>query len=50
MAMPKTNDEECWNNGMMECWVWRTTIYFYMDGMDQKVKSDHNQILNPNIP
>jgi len=43
---------ECWNNGMMEYWVWRTTIcfYIYMDGMDQKIKSGHDPILNPNIP
>jgi len=31
---------------MMEYWVWRTAICFYKDGMDQKIKSDHDPLLN----
>jgi hypothetical protein len=49
-----------WNNGMskIRLWrvrilktrVWRNEIYFYLDGTDQKIKSDHHPLLIPNIP
>jgi hypothetical protein len=35
---------------MLEYWVWLNEIYFYMEGMDQKIKSDHHPFLIPNIP
>ena len=27
---------------MLECWVYRNGSYFYKDGTDQKIKSDHH--------
>jgi hypothetical protein len=39
-----------WNNGMLEYWVWRNEIYFYIDGPDRKVKSGHHPLFIPNIP
>ncbi|CAB1070589.1 hypothetical protein D1AOALGA4SA_961 [Olavius algarvensis Delta 1 endosymbiont] len=35
---------------MVECWVYWTGIYFYMDGTDQFVKSDCHPLCEPNIP
>jgi len=35
---------------MLECWVGRNEIYFYMDDMDPKIKSDCHPLLIPNIP
>jgi len=36
---------------MMECWVWRIEIYFYyINDIDQKLKSGHHPLLTPNIP
>jgi hypothetical protein len=39
-----------WNNGMLEYWVWRNEIYFYLDDYDQKLKSGHHPLFIPNIP
>ena len=41
---------EGWNNGILEYWVWRNAIYFYVDNTDQKLKSDHHPLFIPNIP
>jgi len=35
---------------MLEYWVWRNEIYFYPNGLDQKLKSRHHPLLIPNIP
>jgi len=40
----------CWNNGMLEYWVWRNEIGFYMDDTNQKMKSDQQPLVIPNIP
>ena len=38
-------------SGMMEYWVWRIEIYFYyINDIDQKLKSGHHPLLTPNIP
>jgi len=50
VALPWLSDVGYWNNGMLEDWVWRNEICFYMDGTDQKIKSDHHPFLIPNIP
>jgi len=39
-----------WNNGMLEYWIWRNEIYFYIDDIDQKLKSEHHPLFIPNIP
>jgi len=39
-----------WKNGVLECWVWRNEIYFYIDGSHQKLKSGHHPLFIPNIP
>jgi hypothetical protein len=39
-----------WNNGMLEYWVWRNEIYFYIVELDQRLKLDHHPIFIPNIP
>jgi len=39
-----------WNNGMLEYWVWRNEIYFYIDDADQKLKLGHHPLFIPNIP
>jgi hypothetical protein len=39
-----------WNNGMLDYWVLRNEICFYMDGADQKIKLDHHPFLIPNFP
>jgi len=39
-----------WKDGMLGYWVWRNEIYFYIDGADQKIKSDHVPLFTPNIP
>ena len=39
-----------WNNGMLEYWVWRNEIYYYLDGNIQKIKSDYHPLMIPNIP
>ena len=39
-----------WNNGVLEYWVGRNEICFYMDDMDPKIKSDCHPLLIPNIP
>jgi hypothetical protein len=41
---------EYWNVGILKIRVWLNEIYFYMEGMDQKIKSDHHPFLIPNIP
>jgi len=41
---------EYWNVGILKIHVWLNKIYFYMEGMDQKIKSDHHPFLIPNIP
>jgi hypothetical protein len=41
---------EFWNVGILKTHVWRHEIYFYIDGTDQKIKSDHHPLLIPNIP
>jgi hypothetical protein len=46
----KQMPRKVWNTGMMEYWVWRKEIHFYIDGTDQKIKSDHHPFCNPNIP
>jgi len=28
----------------MEYWIWRNEIYFYMDGTEQEIKSDHHPL------
>ena len=33
--------------GMLEYWVLRTEIYFYMDDTDQKLKSGHHPLFIP---
>jgi hypothetical protein len=38
---------EYWNVGIL---VKLNEIYFYMDGTDQKIKSDHPPLLMSNIP
>jgi hypothetical protein len=38
-----------WNNGMLEYWVWRNEIYFYIKDIDQKLKSEHHPLFIPNI-
>jgi hypothetical protein len=35
---------------MLEYWVLRTEIYFYMDDTDQKLKSGHHPLFIPIIP
>ena len=50
MALPKSKAVDCWNIGMLEYWVWRIEIYFYMDDTDQKLKSGHHPLFIPNIP
>jgi hypothetical protein len=35
---------------MLEYWVWRIEIYFYINDIDQKLKSGHHPLLTPNIP
>jgi hypothetical protein len=39
-----------WKNGMLEYWVWWNEIYFYIDGTEQKLISDHHPLFTPNIP
>jgi hypothetical protein len=39
-----------WNNGMLEYWVWRNEIYFYIVDIDQKLKTGHHPLFIPNIP
>jgi hypothetical protein len=40
----------CRKNGMLEYWVWRNEIYFYIDDTHQKLKSGHHPLFIPNIP
>jgi len=35
---------------MLEYWVWRSEIYFYMDGTDQKTKLNHHPLSIISIP
>jgi len=49
-ALPKSNAMGCWNNGILEYWVWRNEIYFYVDNTDQNLKSGHHPLSIPNIP
>jgi hypothetical protein len=35
---------------MLEYWIWRNEIYFYIDDIDQKLKSEHHPLFIPNIP
>jgi hypothetical protein len=37
MALPKSKAVGDWDIGMLEYWVWRLEIYFYMDDTDQKL-------------
>jgi hypothetical protein len=39
-----------WGIGMLEYWIWRIEIYFYMDDTDQKLKSGHHPLFIPIIP
>jgi hypothetical protein len=39
-----------WKNGMLEYWIWRDEIYFYMDEFHQKFKSGHHALSEPDIP
>jgi hypothetical protein len=41
---------EYWNVGILKTSVWPNKIYFYVDGADQKIKSDHHPLFIPNIP
>ena len=50
MALPKSKAMGYWNIGMLEYWVWRIEIYFYMDDTDQKLKSGHHPLFIPIIP
>ena len=47
---PKSNAMGCWNNGILEYWVWRNDIYFYMEDTDQELKSGYHPFFIPNIP
>ena len=50
MALLQSKPMGYWNIGMLEYWVWRIEIYFYMDDTDQKLKSGHHPLFIPNIP
>jgi hypothetical protein len=39
-----------WNDGMLEYWVWRNEIYFYLGGPHQKLKSGRHPFFRPSIP
>jgi hypothetical protein len=39
-----------WNDGILEYWVWRNGIYFYLDGPQQNLKSGQHPLFIPNIP
>jgi len=49
-ALPKSNAMGCWNNGILEYWVRRNDICFYLEYTDQKLKSGHHPLFIPNIP
>jgi len=34
----------------MEYWVYWNEIHFYMDDIDQKIKSEHHPLFIPTIP
>jgi hypothetical protein len=36
-----------WSDGIMKTCVWRNEICFYMDGTDQKIKSDDHPLSDP---
>jgi hypothetical protein len=36
-----------WSDGILKTRVWRNEICFYMDGSDQKIKSDDYPLFDP---
>jgi hypothetical protein len=38
---------EHWNVGILKTRAWRNEICFYMNGTEQKIKSDHHQLWLP---
>ena len=43
-------NQKPWVTGILEYWVWRIEIYFFMDDTDQKLKSGRHPLFIPIIP